>query len=145
MGAAEYHARQAASAKRQRDPFCASLRREPDHLRRQPACKAEAHVPGPSPEPGAELKRVKRHAEAAWLPSSMWYTNQHCAVPYLVRRTTPLGTSQMIALAFLGLVAAAAVNASLVLVAADRLTPKTPVLPLVAGNENEILAAKLAA
>ncbi|ACL56564.1 hypothetical protein [Methylobacterium nodulans] len=51
----------------------------------------------------------------------------------------------MIALAFLGLVAAAAVNASLVLVAADRLTPKTPVLPLVAGNENEILAAKLAA
>ncbi|WP_018261681.1 hypothetical protein [Methylobacterium sp. WSM2598] len=53
----------------------------------------------------------------------------------------------MIALALLSLVAAAAVNASLVLVAADRMTPNAsaPVLPLVASNENEILAAKLAA
>jgi hypothetical protein len=53
----------------------------------------------------------------------------------------------MIALALLSLVAAAAVNASLVLGVADCLTPKAPAsaLTLVASNENEILAAKLAA
>ncbi|ACA17207.1 hypothetical protein M446_2769 [Methylobacterium sp. 4-46] len=51
----------------------------------------------------------------------------------------------MIAFALLGLVAALAANASLVLVAADRLTPPADRTPLVAGNENDLLAAKLAA
>ncbi|MFE1601171.1 hypothetical protein [Methylobacterium sp. ID0610] len=50
----------------------------------------------------------------------------------------------MTAFIFLGFVAIAA-NAMLAVLAADRLTPKEPALPLVAGNENEIAAAKLAA
>ncbi|ACL62797.1 hypothetical protein [Methylobacterium nodulans] len=51
----------------------------------------------------------------------------------------------MTALVLLSLVAAAAVNASLVLGVADRLTPKASASTLVASNENEILTAKLAA
>ncbi|ACA18131.1 hypothetical protein M446_3751 [Methylobacterium sp. 4-46] len=51
----------------------------------------------------------------------------------------------MIAFALLGLVAAVAVNASLVRVAADRLTPTPASAPLFASNQNDVIAAKLAA
>jgi hypothetical protein len=68
-----------------------------------------------------------------------------CHIWCIAQRTSD--TPQMIALALLSLVAAAAVNASLVVGVADRLTPKAPAsaLTLVASNENAILAAKLAA
>jgi hypothetical protein len=50
----------------------------------------------------------------------------------------------MTALLLLGLVACAA-NAALCLKAADALTPRSPALPLVAGNENAVAAETLAA
>ncbi|ACL59238.1 hypothetical protein [Methylobacterium nodulans] len=50
----------------------------------------------------------------------------------------------MTALFLLGFVAIAA-NALLAVFAADRLTPEVAALPLVAGNENEVAAARLAA